>query len=353
MGTVKDGNHAAVHPTQYRLLPPADFFYRPRAERGERTKGTRFIELNVKSLANSPKSTGMEFWSINPYVGCEFGCAYCYAHYTHRYVVERTVDSDSQRSTAFGRHIFVKQRRAVLSALEHDLVRINRSSSPDKPAMLTIGTATDPYQPAERHFGITRSILERLLTAETLRLGITTKSPLVCRDIDLLRELGRKHQVTVFFSLICNSSRLIKLFEQRTPSPLSRLQALRQLREAGISAGINAAPVLPGITDSMFEIDALAAAAKEAGANFVCPSVLRIYPSVRDTFLPVVERHFPNLVLRYRAAYREGRNAPANYLTAIKRRFERVARKHRVNSADPFQRDERPPARPEAQLSLL
>jgi DNA repair photolyase len=218
---------------------------------------------------------------------------------------------------------------------------------------VAIGTATDPYQPAERVFGITRAILERLVTTEGLELGITTKSPLVCRDIDALLELGRKHKVTVYISLICKNTRLIRCFEQRSPSPQARFRALSRLRDAGITAGINAAPVLPGVTDSVFEIEALMAAAKAAGANFVHPSVLRIYPSVRDEFLPVIEQHFPNLVPRYHAAYEHCRSAPSNYLDAIERRFKRLARKYGINSADPFKREERRQVEPEVQLSLL
>jgi DNA repair photolyase len=326
----------------------------PEWERGGDRKptSTKFIELNVKSLANSPNSTGMAFWSINPYVGCELGCSYCYAHYVHRYTAERTSDYRSTEA-AFTQHIFVKQRKAAIHALEHDLARIHRHHSPDNPATLAIGTATDPYQPAERQFGITRVILERFLTAEGVNIGITTKSPLVCRDIDVLLELGRNHRVTVYISLICKSTRLIRLFEQRTPLPQARLRALSRLREAGINAGINAAPVLPGVTDSVFDVEALIAAAKQAGASFVHPSVLRMYPSVRDEFLPVIEQHFPNLIPRYRAAYQQGQSAPTNYQTAIQRRFEKLARKYGISPADPFKREERPRVEPEVQLSLL
>jgi len=319
--------------------------------RDREPNGTKFIELTVKSLANSPKSTGMAFWSINPYVGCELGCVYCYAHYAHRYTAERVHDAFAE--TAFSQHIFVKQRKAVVHALERDIARIHKHSPPDNPATLAIGTSTDPYQPAERHFGVTRAILERFLTTEGLELGITTKSPLVCRDIDVLLELGRKHKVTVYISLICKSTRIIRLFEQRSPLPQARLRALSRLREAGITAGINAAPVLPGITDSVFEIEALMVAAKEAHASFVHPSVLRMYPSVRDEFLPVIEQHFPNLMPRYRVAYQKNRNAPTNYQAAIERRFERIARKYGVDSADPFKKIEQPQVEPDAQLSLL
>ena len=355
----EDGSGAAVRPpVRLSACPPGVL-------RDRQSNGTKFIELNVKSLVNSPKSTGMKFWSINPYVGCELGCTYCYAHYAHRYVVERAHDTGKvsrdesphfpkpHGDTAFARHIFVKQRGAALKALERDLTRIHKRSSPDDPATVAIGTATDPYQPAERVFGITRAILERLVATEGLELGITTKSPLICRDIDVLLELGRKHKVKVYISLICKNTRLVRLFEQRSPSPQARFRALCRLRDAGITAGINAAPVLPGITDSIFEIEALMAAAKDAGANFVHPSVLRVYPSVRDAFLPVIEQHFPNLVPRYRAAYEHRRSAPSNYLDAIERRFKRLARRYGINSADPFKREERREIEPEVQLSLL
>ncbi len=320
--------------------------------KGRTSNGTKFIELTVKSLANSPNSTGMAFWSINPYVGCELGCAYCYAHYAHRYTVER-VHGDECTEPAFTQHIFVKQRKAVRHALRRDIARIQRHSSPGNPATVAIGTATDPYQSAERHFGITRTILEQFLTTEGIELGITTKSPLVCRDIDVLLELGRRHKVTVYISLICKTTRLIRLFEPHSPSPQARLRALFRLREAGISAGINAAPVLPGVTDSIFEIEALMNAARQAHVSFVYPSVLRMYPSVRSEFLPVIERHFPNLMPRYRAAYSQRQSAPSNYEAAIRRRFERLARRYGINSGDPFKREERPSSEPEAQLRLL
>ena len=143
------------------------------------------------------------------------------------------------------------------------------------------------------------------------------------------------------------------MFEQRSPLPRARLRALSRLRETGITAGINAAPVLPGVTDSVFEIEALMAAAKQAGASFVYPSVLRMYPSVRDEVLPVIEQHFPNLIPRYRAAYPQGQSAPTNYQVAIQRRFEKLARKYGMNPADPFRREEPPRVEPEVQLSLF
>ena len=362
MGTVKHGKSAAAHHPQYRLLPSPATSHRQQEERRCITEGTTFVELDVKSMINSPKSTGMGFWSINPYVGCQLGCTYCYAHYAHRYAAERAYDagnisgeeftqlSQSNDEDAFTRHVFVKRRQAVLEALERDLIKIHKQNSFPN---IVIGTATDPYQFAERQFGITRVLLEKFLSTQECALSITTKSPLVCRDIDLLQKLGRRHSVTVYLSLITIDARVIRLFEKRSPLPHARLHALRKLRDAGINAGVNVAPVLPGITDSAFQIEALTTAAKEAGAAFVRPDVLRMYPAIRNELLPVIERHFPNAWPRYRRAYREEQTAPPDYLNAIRRRFERAARKHGIDPVDPLDKQEQRAAESAVQLSLL
>jgi len=333
-----------------------------------RRRGTTFVDHRVRSIVNSPESTGMGFWSVNPYVGCEFGCTYCYARYTHRYVVERAHDAgmvsgdalsrfqETSNWEVFERHIFVKQRRAVLAALERDLGRIRkRRSQTGGTHPIVIGTATDPYQPAERRYRNTRAILERLCSERGLSIGLITKSPLICRDIDVLAELQQRHRFTAYISLISVDVRVIKLFEARSPMPHARLRALQKLRRAGITAGINAAPVLPGITDSAFRIEALMAAAGRAQTCFVHPSVLRFYPSVHDGYLPIVERHFPNLLPRYRAAYRANWDAPPHYVAAVERRFERVARKYGIGAKDPLDVRDHTRGEPEeaVQLRLL
>ena len=324
-----------------------------------------FLEHEVKSVVNSPTSTGMGFWSINPYIGCEFGCTYCYARFTHRYAVERAHDAGKASTKAvaqfqasgsweiFERHIFVKRRQAVLAALERDLVRIHSQNALGDPHPIIIGTATDPYQPGERRFQITRAILERFSDARGLAIGIITKSPLICRDVDLLGELGYRHRVTVYISLISTDIRTVKLFEPHASMPHARLHILQKLNKAGVRAGINAAPILPGITDSVFQIDALMLAAREANVAFVHPSVLRFYPAVRDRFLSIIAQHFPNLIPRYRAAYRGNRDAPSSYVSAVQRRFQRIARKHGVDSDDPLQVREHRVAKQKMQLSLL
>src|SRR4029077_4665532 len=157
----------------------------------ERLRGTKFVELTPRSVLNPPEQTGTDWWSLNPYVGCEFGCTYCYARYAHRYVVERA--RDQGRLTphefqefrgeagweAFERRIFVKE--SLAPALDRDLARYFRRG-PEHRAPIVLGTATDPYQPAERRFRLTRTALEHLARYNDLSIGIITKSPLVTRD---------------------------------------------------------------------------------------------------------------------------------------------------------------------------
>ena len=314
----------------------------------QRLRGARFLAHSVRSLLNPPESTGIGCWSLNPYVGCEFGCTYCYARYAHRYVVERardagwlTADEFSELRgeggfEGFEHQIFVKERAAVLAALERDLPRVLARYRRGEREPVLIGTATDPYQPAERRFGITRAVLERLAQAPPLQLGLITKSPLVTRDLNLLATLGRRHRVTVHLSLISTNRRLIRSFEARSPMPHARLRALRKLVDAGVNAGLLVAPILPGITDGVPHLRRLLSAAKRHGARFAHPSPLRMYRAVRPVFLPAVERHFPELVSRYQAAYRRAEDAPKAYARALKARFVWLAREVGLPTDDRF-----------------
>lgn len=328
-----------------------------------RRRGSRFIGHVPRSVLNPPESTGIGCWSLNPYVGCEFGCTYCYARFAHRYVVERARDAGwltpAQASEfqgphgfeGFERQIFVKQREAVLSALGRDLPRVlARYRQGDRRPVL-IGTATDPYQPAERRFGITRAVLERLLQAPPLILGLITKSPLITRDVGLLTALSQRHRLTVHISLVSTSRSIIRCFEARTAMPHARLRALRRLAEAGLDAGLLVAPILPGITDRASELRRLLRAARDHGARFAHPSPLRLYRAVRPVFLPVLERQFASLRARYEAAYRRADEAPATYVRALRERFARIAREVGLPVDNGSDSGSLPPGQPE-QLAL-
>lgn len=332
-----DGGRVAVRWRQVPLAlagdsPPAPT---PLPILDARLRGTRFVALANRTILNAPEQTGMDFWSLNPYVGCEFGCTYCYARYAHRYVVERAHAqgrlTDDELADfrgphgweAFEQRIFVKQQ--AVAALEHDLRRHARSARPPAvPAPIVIGTATDPYQPAERRFRLTRATLERLARCEGLSVGLITKSPLVARDVDVLTRLQRHNAVEVYVSLISVNADLVRSVEARSPHPAARLRALARLAAAGVNAGLIVAPVLPGLTDDVPGLRALFDAARHAGARFVCAGPLRLYPAVRDRFLPVLGEQFPALVERYRAAYARAASAPPAYARALQRRIRRL-----------------------------
>jgi DNA repair photolyase len=297
----------------------------------ERRRGTRFVHLAVKSVLNTPATTGMDFWSVNPYVGCEFGCAYCYARFAHQYVVERARDRGELSAEAFAdwrglegweafeRRIFVKTGAAEVLALTLRPARLRGRA-------VVIGTATDPYQPAERTFRLTRRVLERLAQFHGLRIGLITKSPLVARDVDVLRRLAERSHLSVHISMIAVDAPLVRLLEPRSPVPAVRLRALAQLVGAGINAGVMLAPVVPGITDDVPHLEALMRAAGDAGARFVRADPLRLYPAIKRRFLPLVAEHFPALLPKYERAF-DGRGiVRKDYVAALKRRVARLRR---------------------------
>ena len=292
----------------------------------QRERGTRFLTLSARSVLNSPASTGMGFWSVNPYVGCEFGCTYCYARDTHRYAVERAERRDHQAPQdeealpswlAFEKRILVKTDVAE---------RLMRTLDPSKLGhdSLVIGTATDPYQPAERIYRLTRKILEVLVGFRGLRIAIISKSPLVTRDIDVLQRLSGRNEVTINVSVATLDARLARRLELRSPVPSARIRGLARLSAAGIHAGLLLAPVVPGVTDDRDGLHRLMAAAKEAGARYVIGSALRLGPAARHRFLPHLEREFPELAARYRSHYGDREGVSREYQEALTRRLDRL-----------------------------
>jgi DNA repair photolyase len=215
---------------------------------------------------------------------------------------------------AFEREILVKSEVAEV---------LSRTLNPAKLAghSLVIGTATDPYQPAERQFRLTRQILEVLRSYHGLSIEIITKSPLVTRDIDLLQALSTRNEVSINISLATADPRLARRLELRSPIPAARLRALRRLTEGGVHAGLIIAPIIPGITDDWAGLARLMEAAKEAGARYVIGSALRLGPAARHRFLPVLEREFPELYERYRRHYARSDMTSQSYQDALTRRL--------------------------------
>jgi len=291
----------------------------------QRQRGTRFLTIGARSVLNSPASTGMGFWSINPYVGGEFGCTCCYARDTHRYAVERAERRHGGAAEheplppwlAFEKRILVKTDVAERLARTLDPAKLGNDS-------LVIGTATDPYQPAERIYRLTRRILEVLTGYRGLRIGIISKSPLVTRDIDVLQRLAARNEVTINVSVATLDAGLARRLELRSPVPSARIRGLARLSAAGIHAGLLLAPIVPGVTDDRDGLHRLMAAAKEAGARYVIGSPLRLGPAARHRFLPHLEREFPALADRYRRHYGDREGVSREYQEALPRRLDRL-----------------------------
>jgi DNA repair photolyase len=281
-------------------------------------RGTEYFLLPVRSILNECHSERVPFrWTVNPYRGCEFGCKYCYARSTHEYMELDGGEFESK--------IYVKQNAGALAERDLGCERIWGEH-------IAIGTATDPYQPAEKEFGATRAILEKMAEREGLSLSITTKSDQVLRDIDLLQKISIKSALTVNVSITTLKTRLARMLEPRAPRPDLRLETVRKLRDAGISAGVLAMPVLPGLTDREEDLDALGRGVSEAGAQWFAANVLFLMPASLKQFLPFLEQKFPKLVKRYAAWYGRYGNAPEDYRREIAARVEKLRCKYGLGS---------------------
>ena len=294
-------------------------------------RGTEYFLLPVKSILNHCDSERVPFrLTVNPYRGCEFGCKYCYARYTHEYM---ELDGGE-----FERKIYVKKDAGALMARDLATEKIWGEH-------IAIGTATDPYQPAESEFGATRAILEKMAEREGLSLSITTKSNRVLGDIDLLKRISERSTISIHVSIGTLRTRLARMLEPRAPRPDLRLEAVRKLREAGIIAGINAMPILPGITDGQQDLDALVRAARGAGAQWIAANVLFLMPASLKQFMPFLAEKFPHLERQYREWYGRHGYAPDAYRKELAARFEHLRRKYGVpsRSEELLKREWRPP----------
>jgi DNA repair photolyase len=308
------------------------------AAAGERVDNGHLIEfktLEVRSILNKSVSKRMLSlaYSINPYRGCEFGCKYCYARYTHEFMAPKAVADagepmDGLASAAvnfhdpvsFERLIFLKQNAAWL--LEQELKRID-------PAMeIALGTATDPYQPIERRAQITRSLLEVFARKTGYRLGIVTKSRLIERDIDLLAEISRRNTLVVHVTITTPDAKLARILEPRAPRPDLRFQAVKRLREAGIVAGVFGSPLLPGITDNEKALDSLARRASAVGASFFAAHPLFLKPCSRPTYLSFVREHFPSLEAEYARRFAHADFASRTYSAKLAEMVGAACRKY-------------------------
>ena len=273
-----------------------------------------FRTLPVRSLMNKVVSRrNLPFmWSINPYRGCEFGCRYCYARYTHEFMELRD-------PADFERKIYVKQSAAWL--LRQELRSVKRNQN------IAIGTATDPYQPIERRSKITRSILEVFASERGFSLGIVTKSTLIERDIDLLQKIAAGNDLTVHITITTHNAQLARVLEPRAPRPDLRFRTVRRLREAGLRTGVMCSPLLPGITDGASALDTMARKSRDVDASFFFANPLFLKPCSKATFLAFVHEHFPQLDPLYAKRFEEAfvsrayRKRLADLVAAVRKKY--------------------------------
>jgi DNA repair photolyase len=304
-----------------------------------------FRTMQVRSILNksvSKRQLSLAY-SINPYRGCEFGCKYCYARYTHEFLApavttaeERAQDSavgtargdlrglaNLRDPEAFERKIFLKENAAWL--LEQELKKIDPAKE------IALGTATDPYQPIERKALVTRSILEVFARQSGYRLGIVTKSRLIERDVDLLSQIARKNTLVVHLTITTTDAELARKLEPRAPRPDLRFAAVRRLREAGVTVGILCSPLLPGITDTAEALEQMARQAAAVGASFFAAQPLFLKSCSRPTYLNFIREQFPALESDYARRFADRDFADASYRQHLARIVKEACRRNGLN----------------------
>lgn len=297
----------------------------------------QYEAMPVKTLLNPVKAPSMPFeWSINPYRGCQHGCAFCYARATHSFLGAEADDT-------FQNRIFLKNN--AHDALRQQLDKMARSRRGLKGiGRIAIGTATDPYQQAEGRELLTRKCLE-VLAEYDVRVSITTRSPLILRDLDLLRRLPG---MIVNMSVGTLRSDIWRDFEPTTPSPAKRLETVKRLGEEGIGTSVFVAPILPHLSDQADDLDALMDAIAESRAGSVMASFLRLSTrEVKVWFFRTLQAKYPHLRETYADLYRGSAYAPDSYRAPVKLTIRRLLERYGLSSADAIRSPEFQPS-PEA-----
>ena len=291
--TVKQGGAAALDQAQ------------------RRADDARYQEVTCRSALNPVK--GMPFnWTLNPYRGCTHGCHYCFAR---RYQTQFELGPGDEFSSL----IFVKTN--LVDVLRREL---------DKPSwkreLVAVGTATDPYQPIEGHYKLTRRSLEALLHGRT-PVALVTKGPMVVRDVDLLAEIGRTTSCSVCVSVPTVDEDAWSALEPGTAHPLQRLRAVRTLRKAGVNAGVLMAPIVPGFTTERRRLEATIRAVADHDAAFLGANVLYLKGGTKDHFMGFLRREFPHLVEGYERLY-PGAYASKEYSKAVRALVQALQEKY-------------------------
>jgi DNA repair photolyase len=295
---------------------------------------TEYREEPCKVAVNRVR--GMPFdWSLNPYMGCVHRCTFCYVR-----GFEQRADRPSD--DRYGSSIRVKVN--IAAVLRHELARRSWDGG-----AIAIGAATDPYQPAEGRYRLTRGCVEALRDAAS-PFSIVTRGPLIVRDAELLAEAAAVTDVHVTFSVPTIDADVWRTTEPGTAPPLQRLRALSVLVAAGVKASVGMAPLLPGLSDHPSQIERVVLAAREAGACGIWANLLYLRPGTREHFLRCLERDWPELLPRYEELYARRAYLPNSVSAPTRELVRSLARRHEIRDRRTVR--PRPPARAE-QLSLL
>jgi len=295
--------------------------------------GVEYREEPCRNALNRVKGMGFG-WSLNPYMGCAHRCTFCYV----RAFEQR---ADRPADDRYGRSIRVKVN--VAAVLRAELARSTWHGAVD-----AIGAATDPYQPAEGRYKLTRGCLEALRDAAN-PFSLITRSPMIVRDLDVLVEAAKRAEVGVVFSVPTLDEEVWRRTEPGTPPPRRRLEAVTALVEAGVKAGVGMAPILPGISDSPEQLDAVVRAAREAGATSVWANLLYLKPGTREHFLDALARDWPEELDRYEQLYGSRAYLPKAQTEPVRQLVAELRRRHGIHDRRPVKLEPRPPA---VQLAL-
>ena len=292
-----------------------------------------YEQTTAKQTLNRVKDPHMPFsWSINPYRGCSHGCSFCYARATHTFLGMKADES-------FQHHILVKANAA--EALDTQLSKLKRKVNGDlrevanRVGLVAIGTATDPYQPIEGKARLTRECL-KILAKYHIPTAITTRSPLILRDLDVLREMNI---TSINVSVNTLNHDVYKRLEAASPPPRRRLEVVQALVENGLSAGIFIAPILPYLTDFTVDLDTLITSAKAHRAQYAIPSVLRLSPEVKVWYFRILQEQYPHLLPAYAKLYANSSYPGRHYVDPVMKRARSLLRKYALPANSPDKRN--------------